>query len=942
MCTTAEFSFLSFKPVILYLFLYLMGSLVLEACNSKPGAMEEKKRWIASAPAGDQYCTINPSGETIIPNGRIITPQGKQITVAPHPFGLTLSPDGETIITSNSGTGPFSISIIREFNSGSPSVRQIPEGVKPDEGLLEAVFMGLAVSPDNSKIYVAGGQQNRIYIFDLASGKKLGEIHCNKTFDEADYNDGYIGDMVLAQDGKTLYAVDQIGFRLIIIDTHTQQVVANVKTGRYPFGVALSPDEKTVYVANVGMFEYSYFKTLDKKRLKETSLPYPASAFGSPEMREGIKNDTVEVAGLGDPNVPESFSVWSIDVGKIKPEVVAKIKTGILVGEEVEGIPAVGGSSPNSMVATARHVYVSNGTNDNISVIDIKENKVTGEIDLKLDERLGNLKGLIPFGLAISPDEKRLFVAEAGINAVAVIDIATQKVLGHIPTGWFPSKLKVTPDGKQLIVSNAKGYGSGPNGGANFKPGAEGDYIGSLMKGTVSVIDIPEEGELNLLTQKVVNNNFKFYKVGDGEVMNPVPAIPETKNSPIKYIVFISKENRTYDQIFGQLKNGRGDSTLAIYGRNVTFTNKKGDRKVERSTVMPNHLALAAQFSISDNFYVDADVSADGHVWLTNTYPNQWMETHHPAAYGGRRKLKEESKAPGKFGMTGAAGAIFPEDYNEHGSMWDHLHRNGIEFFNFGFGVEFDNGSFADSTLKFGGVRYLVNYPLPGPLFDRTSRIFPTFNMAIPDQFRAGVFIKEVKEKYIDSKRELPSVLTLQLLNDHGAGERAHAGFPFNESYMADNDLALGRVVEFLSHTSYWKKMMIVVTEDDAQGGNDHLDAHRSILMIISPYAKKNYNSHKHYSFGSIFKTFWNVLGIPYLNQYDFGTNDLSDCFTMKPDYTVYDALPVDVRIFNPAAALSPIDEKFDWEATKESPKLDDPAEIKKAREDDGRLKVKH
>src|SRR5436190_13153031 len=160
--------------------------------------------------------------------------------------------------------------------------------------------------------------------------------------------------------------------------------------------------------------------------------------------------------------------------------------------------------------------------------------------------------------------------------------------------------------------------------------------------------------------------------------------------------------------------------------------------------------------------------------------------------------------------------------------------------------------------------------------------MFPTFNMAIPDQFRADIFMKEINEKFINPKKELPRVLTLQLLNDHGARERAHAGFPFNESYMADNDLALGRVVEFLSHTPYWKNMMIVVTEDDAQGGNDHIDAHRSLVIMISPYAKKNFSSHRHYSFGSIFKTFWNVLGIPYLNQYDFGTNDLSDCFTDK------------------------------------------------------------
>jgi YVTN family beta-propeller protein len=917
--------------------------LAVISCTSKETS-EKSNVWLATAPAADRYTNINREGETVLPNGRIITPTGKQITVAPHPFGLTISPDGKTIITANSGVGPFSISIISDYNSASPVVNQIPETLNPEKGLLEATFMGLAISPDNQKVYVAGGQQNRIYVFDLKTNKKLTEINCNKSFDGTDYSDGYIGDMVLSKDGLKLYAVDQIGFRMMVIDTKTNQVVSNVKTGRYPFGIALSPNEKTVYVANVGMFEYSYIKSLDKKKLSETAAKFPTSAYGSKEMKEGVKSDSIEFAGLGDPNAPESFSVWGIDVSKATPEVVSKVKTGVLVGEEIDGISAVGGSSPNSMVATDQFVYVSNGNNDNISVIDVSTNKVVESIELKLDERLKNLKGVIPFGLTISPDQKRLYVAEAGINAVGVIDIETRKVLGHIPTGWFPSKLKVTPDGKQLIVSNAKGFGSGPNGGKEFKPPFDhpyASYIGALMLGTVSIIDIPSDDELKTTTQKVVSNNFTFKEIASTKSENPIPAFPMEQESPIKYIVFISKENRTYDEVFGQLQSGKGDSSLAHYAADVSFTNKNKTLSVDKATVMPNHLALAERFAISDNFYVDSDVSADGHVWLTNTYPNQWMETHHPASYGGKRSNREESKAPGKFGMTGAAGAIFPESYNQEGSMWENLERHGIDFYNFGFGVEFDAGGFSDSTFKYGGVRYLVNYPLPGPLYNRTSRKFPTFNMAIPDQFRADIFIQEITEKYINPKKELPAMLTLQLLNDHGAGERAAAGFPFNESYMADNDLALGRVVEYLSHLPQWKNMMIVVTEDDAQGGNDHIDAHRSLLMVISPYVKKNFNSHQHYSFGSIFKTFWNVLGIPYLNQYDFGVNDMSDCFTSEPDFTPYDALPVDPRVFDPAKAMSPLDEKFDWTALQQSPKLDDPDEIKMTKED-GRTKVKH
>ena len=537
----------------------LVIAFIFQSCNQIP----TQKNWIASAPAGDRYTQIDRNGTTVIPNGRLLTPLGKQIQVAPHPFGLTLSQDGKTVITSNSGTGPFSISIISDFDSSTPIVRQIPEGAKGDEGLLEAVFMGLAISPDNQKVYVAGGQQNKIFIFEIGTGKKLSEIDCNKSFDGADYSDGYIGDMIMNQDGSKIYAVDQIGFRMVEVDTKTNQLISNTKTGRYPFGIALSPDEKTVYVANVGMFEYSYVKSLDPKRVKETSLPYPAFSYGSKEMKEGIKNDSVEVAGLGEMNAPESFSVWSFDVSKPQPEVTLKLKTGVLVGQEVEGVPAVGGSSPNSIVATNDFVFVSNGNNDNISVIDVAAKKVVSNIELKLDDRLGNLKGIIPFGLALSPDQKRLYVAEAGINAVAVIDVAAKKVLGHLPTGWFPSKLKITPDGKTIIVANAKGFGSGPNGGTTFTEGPEGDYIGSLMKGTVSIIEIPTDEKLKTHTQRVVENNFQFNPPAPegGE-----PGIPPLRGSGgLKYIVFISKENRTYDEVFGQMKNGEGDTTIARF-----------------------------------------------------------------------------------------------------------------------------------------------------------------------------------------------------------------------------------------------------------------------------------------------------------------------------------------------------------------------------------------
>ena len=248
--------------------------------------------------------------------------------------------------------------------------------------------------------------------------------------------------------------------------------------------------------------------------------------------------------------------------------------------------------------------------------------------------------------------------------------------------------------------------------------------------------------------------------------------------------------------------------------------------------------------------------------------------------------------------------------------------------------------SYSDSALKYTGVRYLVNYPIPGPLYDRSSRKYATYNMAIPDQFRVDMFIEEFEEKWMGEGKEMAQVLTIILPNDHGAGERPWAGYPYKQSYMMDNDLGLGRLVEYLSHTPYWKNMAIVITEDDSQDGMDHIDAHPSLLMVCSPYEKKDHVSHGHYSFGSIFKTFWHILGVPYLNQYDAGATDLADLFDAAPDFTPYQALPVDARVFDPQKALDPFDETFDWKALIESPELDDVADFVESHEARGAEKM--
>lgn len=896
-------------------------------------------QYVITPPAGNLPTRIVKNGQTIIPNGRIVEPAGKQVMVAPHPYGLIISPDGNTLVTANSGTSPLSVSIIRDIHADNPTVQQIPPGPATQNGVLASVFMGLAINPANSTVYVAGGQQNRIYKFSLINGEAQGYIDCAVKTDSNDYTHGYIGDMMLSRDGKRLYAVDQIGFRMVIVDVENEKLLYSIPVGRYPFGIALSPNEKKVYVANVGMYEYKLINSLDPKNLAGTALPFPAFDYLSKETCSDFKNDSVNIPALGDPYAPEAFSVWTIDLAASrKPAVTAKVKTGIRIGELINGVPAVGGSSPNSIVASDQYIFVSNGNNDCISVIDAQTNVLLNNIPLSPEPRLKNLRGVIPFGLALSADKKRLFAAEAGINAVAVIDINSMTVTGHIPAGWFPAKITVSNDGKEMYVANAKGYGSGPNGGKDFVPGPEGSNIGRLMKGTISIIGIPDDALLKKYTQQVIDNNFRFEPVNSKSFQsrqrNPIPLFPKQRSSPIKHWVFIPKENRTYDEVLGQLSYANGDSTIARFGRNVPMvTNTKKTNTVTNVTIAHNHLSLAERFAIGDNFYVDADHSADGHRWLVGTYPNEWVETSTSASYGGNRSMRANSGAPGNLSMVGSSSAIYPEDYNEAGSIWDHFERNNIDYFNFGLGLGLA-ARLNDQDFKPLGVKYMVNYPMPAKLIEHSSRLFPVYNTAIPDQFRADMFIKEVEERWRKPGKPLPAVITARIPNDHGAEERPEDGYPFRESYMADNDLAIGRVVEYLSRTPYWKNMAIVITEDDSQGGVDHVDAHRSILMVISPYAKKRYAGKVHYSFGSIFKTLWNSLGIPYLNQYDAGAADMADLFTDKPDFTPYNAIAVDSLIFDPQKALTPIDEKFNWKALESNSDMDHPKQMLKDSEE--------
>jgi hypothetical protein len=366
-----------------------------------------------------------------------------------------------------------------------------------------------------------------------------------------------------------------------------------------------------------------------------------------------------------------------------------------------------------------------------------------------------------------------------------------------------------------------------------------------------------------------------------------------------------------------------GDPALARWGLDAEVY-EDGEPTLEHVRVTPNHHALAERFGLSDNFYVDSDVSVDGHHWLVDSYPNEWLETLWPPEYGGRAHFYYDDDAPGRMSLGGSS-SLRPEDYLEAGSLWDHLARHQVSFRNYGEGLFGEE----DEAYEPTGLRLGINGPLPGPLYANTSRTYPMFNTSIPDQYRFEQFKKEFEERYVSGREPLPQFIFVWLPNDHTAKPRPEDGYAYRASYVADNDLALGKLIDLFSHSRFWPEMAVFITEDDAQNGLDHVDAHRSLLLAVSPFARRGV-SHTHTSMLSILKTLERILGLPPLNQYDAAASDLADCFTDVPNVAPYRALPSDTRIFDPGKARDPLYSLRRGKPLPPSEPLDDPARIRR------------
>ena len=434
-----------------------------------------------SAPAGIRPA-LRRGGPSILPGGRIILPFGDEYATGPGAFGLVVSPSGKTVLTSNTGPGVNSLTLLEREKSGRFQSEQLV--LRGSETPLEfdaadwrGVFMGLALSGERSA-YISEGNSGRISLLDWTSERR-------RTIDlnQASYADSFTGDLALDADRGILYAIDQANFRVAVIDTKTRQPIASIRVGRLPFALALSPDRQRLYVTNLGMFQYQAIPGADRKRAKTTGLPFPAFGFPSPEAAAGAErpteSGTVKVPGLGDPNVPESNSLAVVDVSTPS---AAKLVTFVRTGQPF-GPNSLSGSSPSGVVATAGRVFVSNASDDSITAIDAHTNQVVAEIPLRIPG-LEGLRGILPMGMAYHEASGWLLAAEAGINAVAVVDTRQNRLLGHIPAAWFPTRVAI--QGDTVYVANARGHGTGPNAMNGFAVTKT-----QLRQGSLSVFPLP-------------------------------------------------------------------------------------------------------------------------------------------------------------------------------------------------------------------------------------------------------------------------------------------------------------------------------------------------------------------------------------------------------------------------------------------------------------------
>jgi YVTN family beta-propeller protein len=598
---------------------------------------------------------------------------------------------------------------------------------------------------------------------------------------------------------------------------------------QYPAGLAMSPDGSQLYVA---------LNLADSLAVVDLATKTVVQRLATGRYPYGV------IVALGQVLV----SNWGAST--------VSLFTPAPGGRLVAASSIAAGRHPSAMVANASgtRVFVASGSTDRIAVIDTRARRVIAT--LADPPPAGPDEGTTPAALALSADGMRLFAAEADANAVAVFDLSAQtadvpaaagndRLAGRVPVGWYPTALLVLGD--TLLVANGKGEGTGPNpeGPQPGRSNPDSAYTLGQIRGSLSIVPAARAGpaELDAFSRRVARANGWDSTSARGR---PYP--------PLAHVIYILKENRTYDQVLGDLPQADGDTSLVLFGRAVT----------------PNHHALAERFGIFDRFFVNAEVSADGHNWSMAAYATDYTQKTTPTHYdGGGRTYDYEGTNRNQIAEDDVAEPA-------QGYLWDLAQRAGISFANFGeFTMEEDEPG--------PGKRYRGTKPF---LAAHTDPRYPWFDMSIPDQYRADIWL-EAFQGWVRAG-SMPALQILHLPCDHTDGARAGSRTP--RAMVADNDLALGRIIEALSRSPFWKSTVVFVIEDDAQNGPDHVDSHRSPLLVVSPWNRSGVH-HRFTNTTDALRTMEEILGLDALSQFDHYGHPLRDIWRDTPDTAPYVAI---------------------------------------------------
>lgn len=737
-------------------------------------------------------------------------PKLKEPKVTLLPNGWRISPVGRHITVGDlpmnlvvTPDGDHVIVTNNGYSQPNLVVYDYTKEISRDRVMLDSAWLGLAFNPDGRRLYSSGSAKNRV---DEFSWDKAVLKKIGEFPLPKPGSDSFVGGLAVAPDGKRLYAVHVLGEKLHAIDLETRAVVKTIDLPAEPYTVLVSADSATVYLSLWGGSKVLVFNAAD------LSLKHEIEVGEHPNAMTFSKDGSRLFVACANTN-----AVWNIDLTKG----YATEQIGIA---PFPNMPP--GSTPNA--------------------------------------------------LDLSPDGKTLLVANADNNAVAVIEIeegGKGEVEGFIPTGWYPTGVRYSKDGSKIFILSGKGLvpSANPRGRQGYiAAGPEGQFAGAMLWGTLTTLDTPGDAKLKEYTATAL---FVTPDTGKSQLTPakaPLRSVIPSKvgaPSPIKHVFYVIRENRTYDQVLGDLPQGNGDPSLTLFGENTT----------------PNAHALMRQFVLLDNFYVDAEVSYDGHAFSTGAWATDAVEKIWPMNYG-RREARYLSEGGGKMRNAYGNLAAGPRGY-----IWDEAARRNVSYRSYGeFSIPGAEIRWDDAEMKppYGGS-------VPG-LKEHVHPTYPPYNLSIPDNKRIDVWLEEFRE--FEKNGNLPRLNILRLGNDHTAGSRPGSRTP--RAMIAENDHALGRLVEAISKSKYWKETAIFVLEDDAQNGPDHVDAHRSLGFIISPYTqRKGAVDSTLYTTSGFLRTMELILGLEPLSQYDAAATPAYNAFSLVPDVAPYTALPPRIDI---------------------------------------------